>query len=119
MTDACIVLRSGARLFAHAGTTVCLEGVYWPVDVRRHRPLPEVYAGHAMLVLADGTHVLLGAVWDPPSRRSVEEHARLDGRRAVALGVLRPFGIESPEGGAVPVLPCLHPLEAVIATGES
>lgn len=109
------IIRDIAGLAARAGETARVEGVYQPIDVRRDQTPPASYAGHAMLVLDDGTRVLLGAVWDPTARRSADEHTRLDGRRAIATGVVHPLGVEPPGGGAVPELPCLHPLETVTA----
>lgn len=95
------------------GKEVVLEGVYRLMDVGMRVSIPPKYKGNAAVEL-EGGRVLLEPVWAPEALRTQEELA-LDGARVRVSGRFYLRAPESPTGASNLLLPCLHPVQSVVA----
>jgi hypothetical protein len=89
------------------GAIARVEGTYQEVDVRRKRTLPPWLAGHAAVVLADGTQVFLEPPWSPDAMRSADERQAWAGRLVAATGTLHRIVPPPPRPVATLREPCL------------
>jgi hypothetical protein len=101
---------------ALSGKRVWLVGTYQPNDVRKRRTSPPKSSGHAVVVLSDGTHVLLEPMWSKAAIRGPEEHARHDGRRVEVLGTIHARSPAPAEPMAYITNPTLSPVESLRLT---
>jgi len=105
------VVTNAADVKAHARSEVVVEGVYTQIDVRRMKVDPdELFAGHAGIVLDDGTRVFLEPPHEPQGRRSTEERERFEHERVRAAGTLLS---RIPGRGAAIRAPCLVDVTSV------
>jgi hypothetical protein len=98
---------------ALSGQRVRLVGTYQPNDVSQRRTQPPRYRGHAVVVLSDGTHVLLEPMWSKAAIRTPEEHARHDGKRVEVLGTIHARSPAPAEPMAYITNPTLSPVESI------
>lgn len=110
MPDAATSLDALSRV---SGQRATVEGRYQQIDVRMRQKGDPVYAGHAAVILDDGTEVTLEPVWAAEAIRPAEEIERFDGQRVRVTGVVHEQAPEPPEPTASLMSPCVHPVEAV------
>jgi hypothetical protein len=96
-----------------SGQRAAVEGRYRQIDVRMRQKGDPVYAGHAAVMLDDGTEVTLEPVWAEEAIRPAEEIERYDGERVRVTGIVHEQAPEPPEPAASLMSPCVHPVEAV------
>ena len=72
-----------------------------------------VYDGHAVIILEDGTRVLLEPINSPNAIRSEDEVSRFAGRMVVVTGVLTKLPPEDPSHPQDLMMPCLSKIEEV------
>ncbi len=99
------VVTSLADVERHAGHEASVEGVYEQRDVRMRRVAAQtVHAGHAAVVLADGTAVFLEPPQEEEAIRAGAEIERCEHRTVRATGLL--LAANPGEGAAIDA-PCL------------
>jgi D-alanyl-D-alanine carboxypeptidase len=104
---------------AHDRQATRVVGRYTQFDARMNPRPPPRYAGHVVLVLDDGTKVLLYPVWHPQARRGDAEISRFEGQRVEVSGTLYAQAPESREDCANLRWPCLQDITAIQAAPAS
>lgn len=108
-------IRSRDHLTTASDGMVQVLGTYREIDVRKRTEGEPVYAGHAAIVLDDGTSVYLAAPWSPQAIRSEEERTRHNGQRVAAMGTVVAECPPDPTGAASLTGPCMMLVAAVVS----
>jgi len=95
------------------GQRADVDGTYRQIDVRMRIKGDPVYAGHAAVMLDDGTEVILEPVWSEDAIRPADEISRCDGHRVRVTGTAHEQAREPPEPMASLMSPCISPVEKV------
>jgi hypothetical protein len=99
---------------SHGGERVSVRGIYSLIDSGKHdADQPPVYDGHAVIILEDGTRVLLEPLGSPNSIRPEEEINRFAGRMVVVTGVLTKLPPPQPDHPQDAVMPCITKIEEI------
>lgn len=103
----------GIRLFD--GSSVSLVGIYMQHDVRKglRRQGPVEFYGDVVIVLDDGTEVLLYPIWHKEKIRPSEEIEQFENEKVVVKGDVFAVAPSSEENLANLLMPCITDIKQI------
>jgi hypothetical protein len=99
----------------HSGERGVVVGVYEQVDLHPRPGRAPRHRGHVAVALEDGQRVLLEPSWSAKALRPEQERIAFEGRRVAVTGLLHEHTPEPEQPTAMPLMPCVAPVEAVRA----
>lgn len=99
------------------GRKVVLEGIYQQHDIRseRMRTYPPKYYGDVMIVLKDGTNVILNPIWHKDKIRSDSEIRMFENKCVHVEGRVFETAPDSGKGLANMLAPCITDITKITA----
>jgi hypothetical protein len=110
LTCACATAQAASPPEPPPGTVI---GTYEELDMRMKPKPPPLHLGHVGIRRDDGSLVFLEPPWSKQAIRAPDERRTLAGKRVAATGTFHARCPEPKEPMALPIGPCLSPVENV------